>query len=221
MTMPKARRGRGRPAGGSEAVVQAILQTTLEQLGRRGYAALSIDQVAHAAEVNKTTIYRRWPTKGDLVVAAVVACREAQPRFIPTGRLRDDLLSLLRSKARTISTPRQRAISSAISTLDPSISAALLQELRRRRYTMPRDVVEAAVARGELPAETDTAFLTQLLLAPIFYRSLVLRETVPDDLIVQTIDTVLAGARHRQRLKTVKKRRSDIGARRAPPTGTD
>jgi AcrR family transcriptional regulator len=120
MTMPKARRrGRGRPAGGSDAVVHAILQTTLEQLGRRGYAALSIDQVAHAAEVNKTTIYRRWPTKGELVVAAVVAAREDQPRFIPMGRLRDDLLSLLRNKARTISTPRQRAISSAITTLDP------------------------------------------------------------------------------------------------------
>ena len=208
MTMPKVRRrGRGRPAGGSDAVVHAILRTTLEQLGRRGYAALSIDQVARTAEVNKTTIYRRWPTKGDLVVAAVVACREGQPRFVPTGGLRDDLLSLLRNKARTISTPRQRAISSAISTLDPSISAALLQELRRRRYTMPRDVVEAAVARGELPAETDTEFLTQLLLAPIFYRSLVLRETVPDELIVQTIDTVLAGAKHGQRPKTVKKRR--------------
>ena len=206
MTMPKVRRrGRGRPAGGSDAVVHAILRTTLEQLGRRGYAALSIDQVAHAAEVNKTTIYRRWPTKGELVVAAVVACREAQPRFVPTGRLRGDLLSLLRNKARTISTPRQRAISSAINTLDPSISAALLQELRRRRYTMPRDVVEAAVARGELPAETDTEFLTQLLLAPIFYRSLVLRETVPDDLIVRTIDTVLAGAGHVQPRKQVKK----------------
>ena len=206
--MPKARRrGRGRPAGGSGAVVHAILSATLEQLGRRGYAALSIDQVAHSAEVNKTTIYRRWPTKGELVVAAVVASREDQPRFVPTGRLRDDLLSLLRNKARTISTPRQRAISSAINTLDPSISAALLQELRRRRYTMPRDVVEAAVARGELPAETDTEFLTQLLLAPIFYRSLVLRETVPDDLIVQTIDTVLAGARQTPRRKAIKKRR--------------
>jgi hypothetical protein len=72
---------------------------------------------------------------------------------------------------------------------------------------MPRDVVEAAVARGELPAETDTEFLTQLLLAPIFYRSLVLRETVPDDLIVQTIDTVLAGAGHVQARKPSKKRR--------------
>jgi AcrR family transcriptional regulator len=205
MTMPKARRrGRGRPAGGSDAVVHAILSTTLEQLGRRGYAALSIDEVAHVAEVNKTTIYRRWPTKGELVIAAVVASRENQPRFVPTGSLRDDLISLLRNKARAISTPRQRAISAAINTLDPSISAALLQELRRRRYTVPRDVLESAVVRGELPAETDTAFLNQLLLAPICYRSLVLRETVSDELIVQTVDTILAGALHAGRRKPTK-----------------
>jgi AcrR family transcriptional regulator len=208
MTMPKARRrGRGRPAGGSDAVVHAILSTTLEQLGRRGYAALSIDEVAQVAEVNKTTIYRRWPTKGELVIAAVVASREDQPRFVPTGSLRDDLISLLRNKARAISTPRQRAISAAINTLDPSISAALLQELRRRRYTVPRDVLESALARGELPAETDTVFLNQLLLAPICYRSLVLRETVSDELIVQTVDTILAGALHAGRRKPTKKPR--------------
>jgi AcrR family transcriptional regulator len=188
------KRGRGRPPGGSDTLVRAILAATLDQLGRRGYAALSIDEVAGAADVNKTTVYRRWPTKGELVIAAVVACREDQPRFVPTGRLRDDLLALLRAKARSVSTPRQCAISAALSTLDPSVSAALVQELRRRRYTMPRDVVEAAVARGELPADTDTEFLTQLMLAPILYRTLVLRETVPDAIIVQTVDTVLAGA---------------------------
>lgn len=188
-------RRRGRPAGGSDQLVSAILAAALDHLGRRGYDAFCIEDVARAAHVNKTTVYRRWPTKGELVIAAVVACREAQPRFVPTGRLRDDLLALLRKKARDLSTPRQRAISAAISTLEPPVSAALLRELRRVRYTLPRDVVEAAVERGELPPQTDTAFLTQLLLAPICYRSLVLRETVPDELIVNTVDTVLAGAR--------------------------
>ena len=189
------RRGRGRPAGGSDDLVRAILRAALDQLGRHGYAALNVDEVARAAHVNKTTVYRRWPTKGELIIAAVVACREDQPRFIPTGRLREDLLALLRAKVRAVSTPRQRAISAAINTLDASVSAALARELRRRRYTLPRDVVEAAVARGELPADTDTEFLTQLLLAPIFYRTLVLREAVPDELIIQTVDTVLSGAR--------------------------
>jgi len=192
---PPERRKRGRPAGGSDDLVRAILHAALDQLGRRGYAALTIDGVARVACVNKTTVYRRWPTKGELIIAAVIACRESRPRFVPTGRLRDDLISLLRDKARAVSTPRQRAISCAINTLDPSVGAALAKELRRRRYTVPRDVLDEAVARGELAPDTDTAFLTQLLLAPIFYRTLVLRETIPDEVIVHAVDTVLDGAR--------------------------
>ena len=189
------RRGRGRPAGGSDTIGARDSTKTLDQLARRGYAALNIDEVARSAGVNKTTVYRRWATKGELVVAAVVACKESQPRFVPTGVLRDDLLALLRDKARAIATPRQRAMSAALNTLEPSISAALLKELRRRRFTVPRDVVEAAIARViSLPRRIGLPDPAPA--APIFYRSLVLQETVPDELIVQTVDTVLAGARH-------------------------
>jgi AcrR family transcriptional regulator len=170
--------------------VRAILEAALEQLGTFGYSALSIDDVAHVAQVHKTTIYRRWPTKADLVIAAVVASRDDAPRFVPCGRLRDDLVSLLRCKARSVASPRKRAIAHALNTLQPSVSAALAQELRLRRYTMPRDI-----ARGELPRNTDAALVTELLLAPIFYRALVLREPVPDTLIEHTVTTVLAGAR--------------------------
>jgi AcrR family transcriptional regulator len=194
--MPRAKpRGRGRPAGGSEPLVRAILEAVLEQLGTFGYAALSIDDVAQVAHVHKTTIYRRWPTKADLVIAAVVASRDDAPRFVPCGRLRDDLVSLLRCKARSVASPRKRAIAHALNTLEPSVSAALAQELRLRRYTMPRDIVDRAIARGELPRNTDAALVTELLLAPIFYRALVLREPVPVAFIEQTVTTVLAGAR--------------------------
>ena len=186
-------RRRGRPAGGSVEVVSAILDATLAQLGKVGYAELSIDEVARAARVNKTTIYRRWPTKPELVIAAVVAARDEAPRYEPTGRLREDLIGLLRDKARTVATQRQCAIAHALSTLDSTVKAALLRELRRRRYTMPRDVIERAIARGELPPQTDSALVVELLTAPIFHRALMLRERVSDELIEQTVTVVLAG----------------------------
>jgi AcrR family transcriptional regulator len=192
MPVPKQRR-RGRPAGGSEAVVSAILDAALVELGRVGYADMSIDDVARAADVNKTTIYRRWPTKAELVIAAVVAGKEDAPRFKPSGRLRDDLTALLRLKARSVATPRQCTISHAINTLDSSVKAALLHELRRRRYTMPRDVIERAIARGELPPHTDPELVVELLTAPIFHRKLMLRKDVSDAFIEQTVDVVLAG----------------------------
>jgi AcrR family transcriptional regulator len=192
MPLVKERR-RGRPAGGSVEVVSAILDATMSQLGRVGYADLSVDEVARAARVNKTTIYRRWPTKAELVIAAVVAARDDAPRFEPSGRLRDDLIGLLREKARSVSTPRQRAICCALNTLDSAVKDKLLQELRRRRYTMPKDVIERAIARGELPPETDASLVAELLVAPIFYRALVLRDQVSDALIEETVAVVLAG----------------------------
>lgn len=198
MGIPKQRR-RGRPAGGSVRVVATILKATISQLGSVGYAELSIDDVARAARVNKTTIYRRWPTKAELVIAAVFADREITPRFEPTGRLREDLLGLLRQKAKLVSTPRHRAIAHALCMVDSAVKDAMLKEMRRRRYTMPRDVIERAIALGELPQNTDAQVVAELLVAPIFHRSLVLREPISDDMIEETVTVVLAGARAKTR----------------------
>lgn len=192
------RRGAGRPAGGSTTLVRAILCATLSQLVRDGYAELSVDEIAHEAGVNKTTIYRRWTTKADLVIAAIVASRDHTPRFRATGRFRRDLVALLRSKAKLVATPRQRAIACAINNLEPAVSDALVAELRRHRYAMPRDFIERAIASGELPRHTDPELLTELLLAPIFYRALVMHEPVPDALIEETVSIVLAGTRARK-----------------------
>nr|HEX4317716.1 TetR/AcrR family transcriptional regulator [Kofleriaceae bacterium] len=195
--MARARR-RGRPPGGSTAIVRGVLDTTLEQLGARGYSALSIDGVAKAAGVNKTTIYRRWRTKADLVIAAVVASKETTKQPPETGDLERDLVALLSAKARFISTPRQHTITCAIIALDREVGGALTAELRRRRYAMPRDILERAIARGELPRGTDPAVVSELMMAPVYYRALVLRERVPPQLIRDAVAHVLAGARARK-----------------------
>ena len=59
-------RGRARVGGRSARVVSAVLRMTLEVLGQEGYAGLRVEDVAARAGVNKTTIYRRWPTRADL-----------------------------------------------------------------------------------------------------------------------------------------------------------
>src|SRR5688572_4371387 len=83
-------RVRGRAAD----VVERVLTATGEELSRAGYAALRVEDVAARSGVNKTTIYRRWPNKAELVAAAL---REmtTQPAAIDTGSLRDDLRASL------------------------------------------------------------------------------------------------------------------------------
>src|SRR6185312_2142551 len=93
------RRTQGRPQGGSEEIVRAILDATLVQLEARGFAELRVDDVARAAGVNKTSVYRRWPSKAELVLAALRNRSEDEPTFVETGELRRDLFELLTVKA--------------------------------------------------------------------------------------------------------------------------
>src|SRR4051794_31864923 len=81
-----------RPLVRGEPVVRGVLGAALEELGRRGYGALKIDDVAMRAGVNKTTVYRRWPTKEDLVRAALLSITADRFVIPDTGSLRSDLL---------------------------------------------------------------------------------------------------------------------------------
>ena len=67
---PRGPEGAGPCPGRGAPVVHAVLEATLDELGLVGYGALSVEQVATRAGVNKTTVYRRWPTKAALVERA-------------------------------------------------------------------------------------------------------------------------------------------------------
>src|SRR6187402_997198 len=90
---PQTRRTEGvRVKGRAARVVSDVLIATAEELSRVGYAALRIEDIAARSGVNKTTIYRRWPTKPELVAAALRALTQP-PQAPDTGSLRGDLLA--------------------------------------------------------------------------------------------------------------------------------
>ncbi|HEY4055239.1 MAG TPA: helix-turn-helix domain-containing protein, partial [Kofleriaceae bacterium] len=82
-----------RTGGRSALVVENVLHTTVQLLGEIGYGALRIEQVADRSGVNKTTIYRRWPTKVQLVTAAIQAHKLHEPPR-DTGDLVSDLTEM-------------------------------------------------------------------------------------------------------------------------------
>jgi AcrR family transcriptional regulator len=187
------RRAAGRPAGGSELIVRAVLDEVMNQLVAGGFGAISVEAIARAAGVNKTSVYRRWPSKAELLIAALRAKREGQPPFRESGDLHDDLTRLLAEKAESLATPRGRAIASALSALQHGSDPAIRDTLRALRYELPSAMIEKAVARGELPAGIDPVFVAELLYAPIFHRLLVLNEVVGRDYIASVVEHVLAG----------------------------
>src|SRR5918996_1680041 len=89
------RRTQGILGGRSEQVVRRVLDAALVELARSGYAGFRMDGVASRARVNKTTIYRRWPTRAALVTALVDRMRTPlREKPLPdTGQLEPDLVA--------------------------------------------------------------------------------------------------------------------------------
>src|SRR5437868_4154781 len=149
---PKKRIVRRLRLGGRSArVVSTVLHNTLEVLGQQGYGRVRIDDIAERAGVNKTTIYRRWPSRAHLVVAALTNLA-APPVAVETGHLEGDL----RATFMTATTLRATAAGlGAVRALiaergDPEVDR-VVGELRERHRAPARRVLEHARRRGDLP----------------------------------------------------------------------
>lgn len=132
-----------------------ILRQVLVVLGSRGYESLTFEEVARRANASKATLYRRWATKREMVVAAVKAGPAAAGTrtAIDTGSLRGDLLALC---SRLVSTLRSADGSMSLMLLqagieDPELCRHLEHAAGPTGARLPRSVLEAAVQRGELP----------------------------------------------------------------------
>ncbi|MDI1476190.1 TetR/AcrR family transcriptional regulator [Polyangium sp. y55x31] len=191
----RTRRTEGtRVRGRAERVVSAVLTATHEELGRVGYGALRIEDVAARSGVNKTTIYRRWPTKAELVTASMrVAADEEEA--IDTGTLRGDLLAVVMRTVRTSQTPTGRGIVRMLQTerADPEVEA-LSRVLRDRRWQRMTALLERGIARGELPADVNGEIILDLIFGGLYARLIHRGEAVSEDYAAAAIDTVLAGA---------------------------
>ena len=186
---------RPRTGGRSARVVAQVLSATLEVFAEQGYAGLSVEAVALRAGVNKTTVYRRWPAKADLLGAALFALRDEDPEPPNTGSLREDLVQVLRHWAAQMDTPRRRAITQSLllSNTDPDMQA-LVRRMRHERPAIPALIFERALKRRELPRGSDTGLIAAALLGPLHSRTYWKREHVDEAFIRALVNLVVTGA---------------------------
>lgn len=160
-----ARKTTGRRLGRPRSMEseQAIIDAAMELLVESGYRGLTLARVAKRAKASKATIYRRWPTKEHLVVAAV----SRFPQLVPheKGDLVEELLDLTRQHLKRMQSPLMRGLLPQLTAErahNPSLAAALDPYLDRRRDPS-RQVFSWAIARGELPPETDVEMAVDLV----------------------------------------------------------
>ncbi|MGO9890904.1 MAG: TetR/AcrR family transcriptional regulator [Solirubrobacteraceae bacterium] len=148
----------------------AILQAALDGLAELGYDRLSMDEIAARAHAGKGALYRRWPSKAALVIDAILAWREAQaPIEAPdTGSLRGDLDAMIQAVPEFDDAAKQQiAVFHGLATAanrDPELKAAFSTQLLQRPRRVIGEVLERAVARGEIPADQDLELIPDIII---------------------------------------------------------
>jgi AcrR family transcriptional regulator len=175
-----------------------VLEATAELLVQRGFATASIEAIAAASGVAKSTIYRHWPTREQLCIDAYRSV--VQPQETPnTGVTRDDLVTLLARLTDGLTTsPWARILPSLIDAAERDTDiAAFHRELTRHRRVPIRTVLELGQQRGDVPVGVDLDYVIDLLSAPLFYRRFIYHADNDRSLVEQIVDDVLAGLSRR------------------------
>ncbi|MEU8718613.1 TetR/AcrR family transcriptional regulator [Streptomyces sp. NPDC048663] len=195
-----AKRKIDRPVSGGavlrERVTAAITDAALGELADVGYARMSMEAVARRAGVGKAALYRRWPSKQAMITELVRSkITETLPHIPATGDLHSDLRGLLAAYHSHLANPLVALIGAdllAESRRDSTLADMLQTEVAAPRRQAARCVLQGAIDHGELPPTLDLKLATDLLIAPLAFRTLILDERSDDEYLETLTAATLA-----------------------------
>jgi AcrR family transcriptional regulator len=187
----------GRPR--SERADQAIIEAALEAFAERGVEGVRCEDVAARAGVAKATLYRRWPGKEELLIAALAALRSPLPP--PRGAsVREDLTTMLDVMARDSDDPRyarQFALLHGEGERYPRLIARYKQTVVEPRREMIRSVLRRGVQTGELRPDTDIEIAMLTLTGAVMSRGKHDTKEAAPDFASRVVHQVLRGIESR------------------------
>lgn len=170
---------------------QELLAVTLQLLQRSGFEGLTVDEIATTARASKATIYRRWPTKAELVLAAVMQGMDQVAVAPETRSLRTDLLAVgeaIAEQARTHAMTMRAVLVEA--SRNPALNAVMQQQFAQRRKLI-NHVLTQAVDRGEIRAEVINDDLWDLLPGYLVFRAVIENRPATRRTIEALVDDVI------------------------------
>lgn len=184
---------RKRPRRRGEALNAAIFQATLDELTEGGYAALTMERVAERARASKASLYRRWPSRIELVMDAVYHVLPDPLSTPDTTSLRGDLLAALRQTAELLAGPAGEALRGLLSDVlrDPAHTAAVRRYSQGTARRTMQEIARRAVERGEIDVGAITPRRLEAGHALLRHHFLFSGEPLTDELIVQITDEVI------------------------------
>jgi AcrR family transcriptional regulator len=147
-----------------------VLDAAANLLAERGYAGLTMDALVERTGVSKTTMYKHWPSRTDLI-AATVRRITAAPAIPDTGSVRGDLIAMTLDSLDAYKGPRWPGLASVLEAAghDPGLRAAL-EPIPAAGFSSLKTVLERAAQRGELRPDVDTEAAITILVGAIFFR---------------------------------------------------
>ncbi|MDH0115626.1 TetR/AcrR family transcriptional regulator [Agrobacterium pusense] len=173
---------------------EALLDATIEVLSESGFAGMTMDMVAAKAGAGKASVYRRWQSKVDLVQTAIerLSIRSAVLTTPDTGSLREDLLALLTPDS-DVDGERLLRVMLAIASVPDAASIAQAASARPW-VAINAQLIERAIARGEISSSIDVELMSQVLPSLVAYRVAIERKPINAAFIASAIDSVLLPA---------------------------
>lgn len=189
-------RVRVRSGGRSEKVRAAVGQATLSFLAE-GEVAFTVVDVAARAGVGRRTVYRWWPTRDDLLVEALRVHVRRVPTVAASGSWEQDFRALAHDLAEFAADPVEVAIATIMAGgQHPDFNELVLTQWRPAMDSW-RDLVQGAVARGEVAESCDPGAVVNTLLARIFFSPLTMRRPLGSGDVDALVDLLLTGTRVR------------------------
>ena len=183
----------GRPR--SEQAEQAIIEATLDVFAEKGFEGVCVELVAARAGVGKATIYRRWPNKEELLLAAFASLKSPLPE--PKGvSVRDDLLAMVEVMCADKADPRKaRRYALLLGDGDkyPRLMARYKETVVQPRRDAVRAVIRRGIETGELRPDTDVEIAMLSLTGAIMSQEKSQDGTLDGDFAARLVDGLLLG----------------------------
>lgn len=172
-----------------ERTRRVVLDAAAELVGECGFGRASIEAISERSGVARSTIYRHWPERSELLVEAV-GKRVGPVAAVDSGDLRTDLLQVFSHLGNLLSSEPTKCVAASFiaeAMRDPEL-AALHAKFTERRRAVSTTLIERAISRGDLPKTTDPAAMADDLAAPVFFRALILHQPVEKTWIESHVD---------------------------------
>ncbi|NES31703.1 TetR family transcriptional regulator [Micromonospora terminaliae] len=172
------------------------MRTTLELGQEIGYAKLSIEAVAARAGAGKHTIYRRWPSKGALLLDSLLSLHKSSLDYPDTGDIFADLRTQIHAAVDLLGNPPFGPLYRALvseAQHDPQLAAALNERFISPQAAMTVARLETARDQGQLSPDFDLSLAMAILSGPLYFQFLITQEPVTHEYVDRVLRALFTG----------------------------